>query len=183
MTAVSEGTAQITVSSVDGSVSAVCNVTVDKAPEHEHTMRLFTSKDPTCTQAGHADYYLCTDCGCRFGDENGAVPYTQTSDYTLPATHQRLFLVSQGDYHVQRCKCGAELTETKEKHTDSDGDGICEVCNLSTSFGDFKDPVTVPKPVEKQDTSPDWITPTIICGAVVVGMVLFVVLRRRRRGY
>ncbi len=176
VTAVAQGEAVITVGSADGTVSAHCSVSVAEAPEHKHTMRLFPRADATCTQEGHEAYYLCTDCGRRFADEAGALAYGQVSEYTIPITHKKLVYISQGGYHVQQCKCGVKLTETQQKHTDADGDGICEVCQLSVQTLDFDTP--------DQDEGPGFVLPAAIgVAAALVAAVLFFVIRRRIRGY
>ncbi len=183
ITSVGEGTAVITASSPDGSVKADCTVFVEAAPAHVHTMRRFEMEESTCTQDGHEAYYLCTECGCRFGDENGAVKYSQTSEYVIPATHKRLFLISQSGYHIQQCKCGAKLPETKEAHVDSDGDGICEICNLSVDTIDLKDP-GLNQNTQKDSTFRDVVVPIAIgIVGVLVAAILFVLIRRRIRGY
>ncbi len=131
VTAVSQGTAVITASDETGEVSAACTVTVVPADVHVHTMRPFGAADPTCTQEGHTAYYLCTDCGRRYADEAGTLHHDEASDYTVPAEHRRLIYISQSGYHIQRCKCGVDLTDSKQAHVDDNNDGICEICNLS----------------------------------------------------
>ncbi len=180
VTAVSEGTAVITASTADGSVSASCTVSVSKAPAHVHTMRMFASQKPTCTKDGYNTYYLCTGCGRHFGDEAGTVEYPKTSDYILPITHERLLLISQDGYHMQRCKCGVELTETKEKHTDANADGICEVCNLSVGASDLHNPNSKPTPNQK-NASPGWLVPAVIAAVILLGVTVLFLIRRRRR--
>ena len=99
------------------------------------------------------------------------------------ATHKKLFLISQAGFHIQKCKCGVELIETKEPHVDADGDGICEICNLSTETANLKDPGLQQK-VEKDTTFKDVVVPIAIgIVALLVGMILFVIIRRRIRGY
>ncbi|MBQ8579649.1 MAG: Ig-like domain-containing protein [Oscillospiraceae bacterium] len=178
VTAVSEGTAVITAASADGSVSVGLAVTVSAAPEHVHTMRLFTEKEPTCTQDGHETYYLCTGCGRRFADEAGTALFELTEAYILPATHNRLIYVNDGDYHVQRCKCGVTLSRTKEKHADADADGKCDICNLIIAEKQQNRPGAAGK-----EAKSEWVTPVVVGAVIVAAGILFFVIRRLRRGY
>ena len=178
VTAISVGTAQIVVRSEDGQVSAVCNITVTQAPEHTHTMRLFLEKSATCSQNGHKDYYLCSGCGLRFGDEAGTVAYVKTEDFVLPIRHLKLFYFSENGEHVKRCKCGVYMEETREPHLDEDKNEICDICELPISGG-FA-------PLENQDESEGknakWILPVLI-GVAVVGAgaaIVCIVIHRRR---
>jgi len=177
LTAVSVGNAVITASSTDGSVNTTCSVTVNPAPQHIHTLRMFTNKKPTCTNDGYATYYLCSGCGRRFADADADVEYNKTSELFLPAAHTTLLYFSRAGYHYQRCKCGEELLETKEKHTDADGDGICEVCNLSTA-GMFANTPDTNSQVSGMST---WVWPLVIAVVLAGIMVLIVFLIRRRR--
>ena len=179
ITAVGEGTAVITAQSAQGDVSAACSVTVSAGPEHTHSMRYFGEAEPSCTQDGHGAYYLCTSCGCRFADENGSVMYTQTAEYVIPASHNRLLYISKEGYHMRHCKCGADLPETKEAHTDADGDGKCDVCHFSLEGSSIKD-----KDEHRQkDNGKGWITVVVIAALVGGGAALYFVIRKRRWGY
>lgn len=182
VTAVGEGTAVITVSGADGAVFANCEVLVEQAPEHRHNMRYFGRVESTCTQDGHEAYYLCTGCGCRFADEAGEIQHAFTSAYVIPAKHTKLFFKNLGQYHVQRCKCGEELAETKQLHQDENKDDICDICNLPTQFSD---PIAPTSPnANRQDTPPKPIVPIILTLLGVVGAVAaFIIIRRKIRGY
>lgn len=179
ITAISAGTVQITARSEDGSVRACCTVTVTQPPEHTHTMRLFLKKSATCTQNGHEDYYLCSGCGLRFGDEAGNVAYTKAEDYILPKQHQRLFYFTERGGHVLRCKCGYSMEDTRGAHSDEDGDGICNICNLAVA-GSFTQ-------TEKQNTNEKgrtvltWIVVIAVVVAAVITVVCVIIHRRRWR--
>lgn len=177
ITAVSEGTAQIIVCSADGSISASCSVVVNPSASHTHTMRKFDSKKPTCTNDGYDSYYLCTGCGRRFGDADGTLAYTEASAFILPAVHSGLLYISERGYHLQRCKCGEEMPDSKEPHTDADGDGICEICKLSTAGMWQNNPAVS----EKKKTTPAWVLPTVISAVVLCGVLCTVIIVRRRR--
>lgn len=179
VTAVSDGTAVITASSPDGSASASCAVTVSPAPDHVHSMRMFTGKNPTCTNDGYETYYLCTGCGRHFGDETGTVEYSKTSEFMLPAAHTRLLYFSEYGCHVQRCKCGEEIPESKGKHVDEDEDGICEICNLSTASMGLSNQNAGSQKAKLP--IPGWVLAVVI--VVLVGVVVLVVILVRRRRY
>lgn len=177
VTAVSEGTAVITVSSQDGAVSAQCTFVVNPAPAHVHTMRLFTKKLPICNQDGHETYYLCTDCGRRFADESGTTEHTDISTFVLPATgHVEISWVKQFDFHQQQCKCGDEVSGTKEKHYDNDGDAFCDACGTEMTQA-------LNKPEPTRDDYQKLVLIIVLAVAIPVGIVVFFVIRKARRGY
>ena len=83
VTAVSAGTATITVTTEDGSgKTAACTVTV------KHGNMVHTAKqDATCTEAGHTAYWYCSGCQKYFSDENGTTEITQESTVIPAAGH------------------------------------------------------------------------------------------------
>ena len=182
ITAVGEGETVITASCPDGTVFASCVVQVFHAPQHIHEMRCFLRAESTCTQDGHEAYYLCTGCGCRFADEAGEVPYDKTADFIIPASHNKLIYKNLGQFHVQRCKCGEELAETKQPHTDLNQDGTCDVCSLPCTFSDPVSP-TVPQGQQKENDRKTFLP--VILGVVSIGAVMVVVpiIKRKIRGY
>ena len=182
ITAVGEGTAVITAANEGGSVCASCEIQVLPAAEHSHSMRYFGIVESTCTQDGHEAYYLCTGCGCRFADEAGNTAYTQTAAYMIPARHNRLIFKNLGQYHVQHCKCGVELTETKQPHTDENADDVCDVCNLPTRMDDPTAPTVPDKDPLHKKKSP--VVPIVLAvGGVGIAVAAFFIIRRRIRGY
>lgn len=67
VTAISAGTATITVTAKDGSgVSASCTLTVTHGK-----MVHIPKKDATCTEYGNEEYWICENCGKYFSDANG----------------------------------------------------------------------------------------------------------------
>ena len=183
ITAVGEGEAIITASNTDGSVSASCVVRVSPASQHVHEMRYFNLAEPTCTQDGHEAYYLCAGCGCRFADETGAVQYSKTSDFIIPASHNKLIYKNLGQYHVQRCKCGEELAQTKQLHTDQDHDAVCDICNLPSNYAD---PVSPTAPNKDQLKNPERsIVVPIVLGALAIAATVTaaLIIKRKIRGY
>lgn len=79
VTAVSAGTATITVTTADGNHTATCTVTV-KHGNMVHTPK----KDATCTEAGHTAYWYCSGCQKYFKDEAGTEG-TTLADTVIPA--------------------------------------------------------------------------------------------------
>ena len=78
VTAISAGTATITVTAQDGSgVSTSCSVTVT------HSMVHTPKKDATCTEDGNIEYWYCKNCDKYFSDENAT---EGLSDVVIPAT-------------------------------------------------------------------------------------------------
>ena len=182
--AVSEGTAVITVSSADGAVSATCTVTVESAPEHVHSMRMFSSKDPTCVQDGYESHYLCTGCGIRFADEAGTQPLLKTVDFIISATgHLEYSWEGKFNYHVYKCTCGYEQPNTMANHSDADGDHKCDVCQIliagskpSTSNGGQNNGIS-----QQNKKLPGWVRPAIAAISVILALIVYLVIRRRRK--
>ena len=78
VTAISAGTATITVTAQDGSgVNTSCSVTVT------HSMVHTPKKDATCTEDGNIEYWYCKNCDKYFSDENAT---EGLSDVVIPAT-------------------------------------------------------------------------------------------------
>lgn len=176
VTAISEGTAIISASSRDGTVSAECEFTVQPQPPHNHTMRMFTTKQATCTQDGHETYYLCTDCGRRFADEAGTIEHTNTESFVLPASgHVELSWVKRFDYHQQECQCGEEISGTRANHLDDSGDKLCDVCGLEMMVST----PTLPKPTPDEKINGGWVY--ALTAVIPVGIAAFFVIRRIRR--
>ena len=181
--AISEGTAVVTVSSGDGAVSATCTVTVHAAPEHVHTMRQFTSKQPTCVQDGYETHYLCTGCGIRYSDEAGTLPLMQTMEFIIPATgHLEYSWDGKNNYHVYKCACGYEKPNTMANHVDSDGDKLCDICQLlmplSAPVGGGA--VSGNNNSQKQKTLAGGVIPTVAGIAIVIAVVVITIIRKRR---
>lgn len=175
---VGEGTAIITASSADGTVSASVTFTVEPIPEHVHTMRLFTKKDATCLEDGHQTYYLCTGCGIRFMDENGDEQLMDLDSFVIPASgHVELSWLTRFDYHQQKCACGELITGTKQAHIDENKDLVCDVCGA----GIVQEENEAENVVKKE--MPKWIIPTAVALVVfAVGVTVFFVIRKKRIG-
>ncbi len=85
VTAISEGEATITVTTVDGGYTASCKVIVNDDGEdyHDHKLSYVQAIEATCTEEGNIEYWICQDCGELFEDEDG---YYETSlnEVTIP---------------------------------------------------------------------------------------------------
>lgn len=121
VTAVKEGTANITVTTEDGGMTASCAVTVTCA----HTMEKTEAVEPTCGKDGSIEYYICTKCGRKYSDEAGTKEVTDT---IVPAT---------GNHGETEVRDAVAATEETEGYT---GDTYCKVCGNK-----IKDGETIPK--------------------------------------
>lgn len=181
ITANGPGTAVITVTNEDATVQASCTITVEEAPAHTHTMRLFSEKQPTCVQDGYQTHYLCIGCGIRFNDEFGSAALLKTTDFIYPATgHQQYSWVKKLDFHVEKCACGYEKPNTTGNHIDKDSNGKCDVCDGVIPKGDSS-VQTKPEPSGKEQAAANWLIPTVIVVILVVGIIVFLLIRKRRR--
>lgn len=116
VTAVKEGTVNITVTTRDGGKTAVCSVTVSC----NHALTLNAAVQPTCGQDGSREYYSCSKCGKKFADGAGTQEIT---DVKVPATGQH------GETEVRDA---AAATEESEGYT---GDTYCKVCGNKIAAG------------------------------------------------
>ena len=80
VTAVGEGNATITVTTVDGSKTATCQVTVLHS-----NLKYFERKEASCTEPGNIEYWYCEGCNKYFSDEAGTTEI-KLEDVVIPAT-------------------------------------------------------------------------------------------------
>ena len=119
VTAISAGSATITVAAADGSgVSASCSVTVT----HGNMVHI-PKKDATCTAEGNKEYWTCGTCGKIFSDAEGKTEI-ELSATVIPAT-------------------GHNLTKTEEKAPTCTAEGnteywTCETCGKIFSDAEGK---------------------------------------------
>lgn len=117
VTAVKAGTANITVTTRDGSKTASCSVTVSC----NHTLTLNAAVQPTCGQDGSREYYSCSKCGKKFADGTGTQEIT---DLKVSAT---------GKHGETEVRDAAAATEEREGYT---GDTYCKVCGNKIATGE-----------------------------------------------
>ena len=93
----------------------------------EHTLELVPAKEATCEEAGNVAYYVCTDCGYYYSDENGE---NRIYEVTIPAAH---------DFVNGECtKCGA----VQDKWLIV---SICEIAHLGKfPLGTLEDAIGLP---------------------------------------
>lgn len=112
VTAISAGSATITVAAADGGgVSASCSVTVTHG-NMVHTPK----KDATCTADGNKEYWTCETCGKHFSDKEGKTEI-ELSATVIPAT---------GHHYIEgKCSvCGAIETTATVPNTDNSQEGM-----------------------------------------------------------
>ena len=115
VTAISAGSATITVAAADGSgVSASCSVTVT----HGNMVHI-PKKDATCTAEGNKEYWTCGTCGKIFSDAEGKTEI-ELSATVIPAT-------------------GHNLTKTEEKAPTCTAEGNTEYWTCETCGKHFSD--------------------------------------------
>ena len=133
---------------------AVCGYIIQVSLNHQHDPEKVPAKDPTCTESGNKEHYVC-DCGKIFQDAAGNKEITIVGAITIPPTHSYGDLIEQvppshgkdgatdgmlSHYHCP--DCGQDFTPEKvpvsketltvsasdHEFTDADGDGICDGC-------------------------------------------------------
>lgn len=124
VTAISAGSATITVAAADGSgVSASCSVTVT----HGNMVHI-PKKDATCTAEGNKEYWTCGTCGKIFSDAEGKTEI-ELSATVISAT-------------------GHNLTKTEEKAPTCTAEGnteywTCETCGKIFSDAEGKTEISL----------------------------------------
>ena len=110
-----EGTAIITVTTVDGGKKATCSVNVSC----NHSLVETAAIEPTCSKDGNILYYTCNKCGRKFSDAAGTLEVTTV---VKPATGQ----------HTAEIRNAVAATEDNEGYT---GDTYCKVCGRKLASG------------------------------------------------
>ena len=62
------------------------------ATTETHDLTLVPEQEPTCTEAGHGQYYSCSDCGKYFSDAQGTTEIS-LDDIAIPALGHDLHFV------------------------------------------------------------------------------------------
>ena len=173
VTAVAPGTATITVTSYDEEISRKCVITVEAGADHIHDLRLIPAADPTCKLDGNDPYYLCTGCFHRFADENAIQELTDVAEYTQkPTGHVDLIWGVKDHSHYRMCVCGEFIPQTTASHTDSDQDGLCDVC--AGTMPKKSEPAQEPE----EEDAPNWIWIAFAGGVVAVAAAAVVIKRK-----
>ena len=132
----------------------VCGYIIQVSLNHQHDPEKVPAKDPTCTESGNKEHYVC-DCGKIFQDAAGNKEITIVGAITIPPTHSYGDLIEQvppshgkdgatdgmlSHYHCPDCSqdftpnkvpvSKEDLTIPAGDHEfkDKDGDGICDNC-------------------------------------------------------
>ena len=81
---------------------------------HDHELEYESRKEPTCTEAGHKDYYYCADCDLMSEDPFGSIRYTPEDIVLDAAGHKTTYheavnatCIKEGTVGYWLCtKCG-----------------------------------------------------------------------------
>ena len=77
----------------DETVSETPSETASEAPTepvHVHTLEFTAGVYPSCTEAGHYEYYRCSGCGSCFFDQAMTRPISSMDETVIPATGHKL---------------------------------------------------------------------------------------------
>ena len=111
----------------DHSDSEAKAITVDirkKTDSHTHNIRLVEAKEPTCTEDGNKEYYVCPECGRWFEDATGSKEITDRSSYSIKATGHKwdkVEITKEATYDEEGIRtytcsvCGETKTESIKK--------------------------------------------------------------------
>lgn len=112
VTAVSGGTAVITVTTRDGDHKASCTVSVTVTDVvHVHELKEVLYRAATCTETGNKAYYICITCGTWFADKDMTTVIADHDYVVIPAVGHKMQTNASGE---QICSvCGYKLTPPK----------------------------------------------------------------------
>lgn len=80
--------------------------------EAAHTLNHVDAVAPTCTENGNVEYWICSDCGTAWGNENGTGVNLNRFNIVVPATGHQYFY--QCDANCMNC---GELTNEDAAHS------------------------------------------------------------------
>lgn len=147
VTAVGEGSTKIVVKSADGGAMATVSIIVD-FPEHKHTLQKVKRVEPTCTEDGCAEYYVCSECKALFKDSNANTKLTDITQLVISATgHKAGNVLHDADKHWTECQCCNKVSNI-EPHL-YDGAGECSVCGYQMKIG-----IPLPSDPDAEPTKP-----------------------------
>ena len=105
---------------------------LDTATSERHTLKKIERREATCTEAGNIEHYICDQCGRMFEDAQATRAITDPGSIELaPLGHKaKAEWTVDETHHRQNCEiCDIELS--KDAHTDSNGDHVCDVCQYT----------------------------------------------------
>lgn len=140
VTAVKKGTATITVTTVEGSFSDTCNVSVSCS--HVNTT-VYPANNSTCLVEGNAEYSICDDCGIVVSGSDSKLPLTDHKGGTATCKDKAICIVCSQPYGNYG---GHTLTKHSRNEADHNNIGnieywTCDVCNKY--FNDEKGAVVI----------------------------------------
>ena len=123
-------------------------------PNHKHSLSLVSAKEATCTARGNIAYYTCS-CGKWFEDSAAATEITDKQSVSTPAIPH---VYSHWSYdninHWKDCgKCGAEMANSMDHHTDNDSNSKCDSCGYNLPKNQIAASPTPTNPVQNNTVS------------------------------
>ena len=123
-------------------------------PNHQHNLSLVAAKSATCTAKGNVAYYTCS-CGKWFEDSAAATEITDKQSVSTPAIPH---VYSHWSYdninHWKDCsKCGAEMANSMDHHTDNDSNSKCDSCGYNLPKNQIAASPTPTNPVQNNTVS------------------------------
>ena len=146
--AVSNGTATITATALDGK-TATCQVVVN----HKHNaIRAVSAVTANCQSKGYKAHYICDSCGTLFSDSKGKNAISIMDVISPALTYCRMRDCSvqhNADGHWMVCNiCDQWYYPHMSSHEDWTGDGICDGYDVNNPCGYVMNP-SATKPATK----------------------------------
>lgn len=152
---VSNGTATISITA-DG-IRAQCSITVNLENHQHNTLRYVAAGEPSCFHNGNKAYYVCDGCNKWFYDQSATQPIQDLTEVSIPSpghiydSNWRQY----SDCHIRQCNGTYCWQQEYGDHSDSNGDGICDICNYGAqSTTPTPKPTNPPTTPPTQQTSP-----------------------------
>ena len=131
----------------------LCQYIITPAKDHVHRYLKNEAKAATCLTPGSLEYYTCDGCSQWWSDGEGKTPIPDPASVILPALGHftRENWECDPQTHWQSCVvCMTVLEEGRGDHSDSDGDGKCDLCGYSA---DVPLPTETPEELRPQETT------------------------------
>ena len=109
-----------------------CGYVISPPVSHKHQIKKVNAKEPTCTESGNLDYYICESCGLFFSDAQGKNQITAKSVTLIALGHNQSDKWEKDENsHWRLCsRCGIKLAETEGSHTYKTDEFKCTVCGF-----------------------------------------------------
>ena len=122
---------------------------------HTHTSsKTIAQINASCITNGTKQHYVCS-CGLKFTDAACTNPITSEDALIIPPTNHTISgYKNDTNNHWKVCtKCGSEIVDTRDAHTNSNRDNKCDVCSYQFPVKDSEGNVNISGNTETKPTT------------------------------